>query len=127
MNRLHVIAFAAAILSVSAFAQQFNPSGWKEARPVTVVSAARTAQPGIYRVSLSSTDAQTSKVLGAPFVSTKPGVPATLEIGSQLGVVVRTVVTVEASGRSVTYRMDVLKAGAVQSAHAGTALVQDEV
>lgn len=67
------------------------------------------------------------KSLGKPILQTRPGVPVTIEIGSQTGVMVRSVVTVDASGRTVNYRTEVLKAGAIQSAHSGTALVQDEV
>jgi hypothetical protein len=120
------LALAFTVFSGPVAAQQFNPNDWKEARPVTSIAVNRTVQAGVYRVSAVITDVHTAKVLGKPVLLTKPGVPGTIEMGTQAGVIVRFVVTVDQSGQTAVYRSEVLKGGTVQSGNSGTIAVQDE-
>jgi len=112
-----------AIIAASAMAsaqERFDPNVWESANPATSVSVAPGTKPGEYVVKATVSDLNTSKVLARPMLTTLAGTPATIEIGSQSGVVLKLVVTVAVDGRSASYVGEVRKGGKVESSQSAT-------
>lgn len=94
---------------------------------MTELSVTQTGDAGVYRFSAVITDLQTTKVLAKPVLLTKVGMPATVELGAQPGVVLRFVVTVANGGHEASYRSEVVRNGKVESAQSGLLSVKNSV
>jgi hypothetical protein len=95
-----------------------------DAHPVTAVSVATTATPGVFRVSATITDARTSRVLASPATLIKSGSSAAFQVGMNPGRSLRFTVTVDANGELARYRSETLKDGRVESGYSGTLYVE---
>jgi len=115
------------VLAAATHAATFQD--WAGATPESQLDVARTAQPGVYKVSALVRDAATQKVLGQPTLLTKPGLPSKVEIGVDKGpegsYLYRLQVTVLADGTAATFRSEFLRNGQITGATSGKLQVQD--
>jgi beta-lactamase regulating signal transducer with metallopeptidase domain len=100
-----------------------RPADWSDARPSSTITVAAGPKPGQFLVSTTITDLATSRILGEPRLLTNADVPATMEIGTN-HLMMRFVVTVDASGREAAYTSEVRRDDKVESAQSGTLIVQ---
>lgn len=117
------LLFAVALLANGTLANaqdKFDPKAWEAASPATSVSVVPGDRPGEYVVRATVSDLNTSKVLARPTLVTAVGTPATIEIGSQAGVILKVVVTVAGDGRSASYVGEVHRAGKLESSQSAT-------
>ena len=116
-----LLAVAILVAGATANAQEkFDTVAWESANPATLVSVAPSSTPGQYVVKATVSDLNTSKVLARPTLITEAGKPATIEIGSQGGVVLKVVVNVAVDGRSASYVGEVRRGGKVESSQSAT-------
>jgi hypothetical protein len=114
---------AAALLTSSAYA---TSQEWEAARPITTVAVVATKNAGVFKVSVTITDARSQKILATPVLLANTNTPATFQIGSQRGVSLRFTVTVDINGKVAQYRSETLEHGQVQSGYSGVLYVGPE-
>lgn len=114
-----------ALMVIPMLAQSADSQAWQAAHPLTSVSVASTDSAGVYRVSVTVVDAQSSQVLANPILMARAGSPSRYQIGFNPGVSIRFTVTVNADGRTATYQSETLRDGQVQSGYIGTLYVQE--
>jgi len=113
----------ATALSLLAHAQQSASPDWAKVKPVTNISVSTTDKVGIYKISAVISDALTGAVVAKPVLLAGGSAPATVEFGTPTTGTYRFIVTVDENSKSAAFRSEVLKGGAIESAHTGVLIV----
>ena len=114
----------ALLISTSVSAQQFSPSRWDSSQLSTVITVRATTDANVYHVSTVVTDLQTSQVIARPALLVGASQPASFEMGTKPGSVLKVVVNVDADGQTANYRSEMILDGRIVSSHADSLRVK---